>query len=315
MKYFKKKVLKYCCIILGLVITGITVDIFKTHNTDYSIDKSIHTIIWGPSTTACSLNDSILDNTINLSKHGSSYTQTYLLLDLFLDNNPNIDTIIISFGRFHFFYFNDNQLFSDIKNHHIANTSMLLTISSYRYIVKKTLGDNSIYMDLVTQSLKQLIKNNDYSIDDYMLGYTALEHQNLFLDKQWSITWYDSTFGNIPYSVNWIKNNCNNSIKGINDILRLCEKYNVTPILFCTPLFEYERWCPKSIFIDFLKNNFSKTILIADYEDFRFPNTSYYGDVHHLNSKGANYFSSYIKEKGISAIQMKDYILSYQSDK
>ena len=39
-------------------------------------------------------------------------------------------------------------------------------------------------------------------------------------------------------------------------------------------------------------------MLVADYSSFVFPDISYYGDVYHLNYRGAEYFSNYIKENG-----------------
>lgn len=47
--------------------------------------------------------------------------------------------------------------------------------------------------------------------------------------------------------------------------------------------------------------------LIADYICFEFPDDSYYGDVEHLNKKGAEYFSSYIAKNGVSFQYLVDY--------
>ena len=48
--------------------------------------------------------------------------------------------------------------------------------------------------------------------------------------------------------------------------------------------------------------------LIADYEDFEFPDDSYYGDVHHLNSKGADYFTSYLAKNGIKVQKLHEWL-------
>ena len=47
--------------------------------------------------------------------------------------------------------------------------------------------------------------------------------------------------------------------------------------------------------------------LIADYSRFEFPDSTYYGDLEHLNSRGAKYFSNHIAREGLRLQYAVDY--------
>ena len=89
--------------------------------------------------------------------------------------------------------------------------------------------------------------------------------------------------------------------------IEICRERNVVPVLFATPLYQYDRWVDMQAFVEYMKT-YDEDVLIADYEDFQFPDDSYYGDVHHLNCKGADYFTSHLAHEGIKAIPLKQWI-------
>lgn len=47
--------------------------------------------------------------------------------------------------------------------------------------------------------------------------------------------------------------------------------------------------------------------LIADYSRFEFPDSTYYGDLEHLNFRGARYFSKHIAKNGLELKYAIDY--------
>ena len=79
------------------------------------------------------------------------------------------------------------------------------------------------------------------------------------------------------------------------------------PVLFFTPLYQYDRWFTMKSFCDFIRD-YEENTLISDYEDFKFPDDTYYGDVHHLNKKGSIYFTSHIANNGLKTQTLKEWL-------
>ena len=97
--------------VLFLIITGIVslivgfLSVFVSKKTfEYKIKEKKNILIVGNSHTECSVNDSIISNSVNLSQSASSYFYSYMKIREFTKYNPQIDTVIISFS--------DNDLFS-----------------------------------------------------------------------------------------------------------------------------------------------------------------------------------------------------------
>ena len=50
---------------------------------------------------------------------------------------------------------------------------------------------------------------------------------------------------------------------------------------------------------ELIREELGDSTLVADYSRFVFPDDSYYGDLEHLNRKGATYFSEHIDRKSV----------------
>ena len=94
-------------IIIGIVslIIGFLSTLISKKTFDYKFKEKKNILIVGNSHTECSINDSIISNSVNLSQSASSYFYSYIKIREFIKYNPQIDTVIISFS--------DNDLFSE----------------------------------------------------------------------------------------------------------------------------------------------------------------------------------------------------------
>ena len=91
--------------ILFLIITGIVslivgfLSVLISKKTfDYKFKEKKNILIVGNSHTECSINDSIISNSVNLSQSATSYFYSYIKIREFTKSNPQIDTVIISFS-------------------------------------------------------------------------------------------------------------------------------------------------------------------------------------------------------------------------
>mgnify|MGYP004450359549 CR=1 FL=1 len=276
---------------------------------DFKLSKSTHIIAIGPSTTGCALNEKHIAGFLNMSRNGTGFSLFIPLLPRILQDNPQIDTVLINHGRFLF-----KQEPGKQENRIMAMRDQVpimfydLALTEWNNL----LSNSTFYCALLNPDIIQMfISDTPKHIKDFGFQYSELERNNLKEQhKKWSVAWYDSiasTGNSYKYSGKWIKENCSTNDQLIRKVITICKNNNVVPVLFFTPVYHYERWYPIKGFCDYMKD-YDDNTLIADYEDFVFPDDSYYGDVHHLNSKGADYFTSYIAKHGLNVKTLKEWL-------
>ena len=115
----KKLILKISLFIPFLIITIFTVETFLNNklskNSYYAIDISKHILILGHSHSASSLNDTLIENTINLSSSGEPYFYTYYKLKKVIEANSNIDTVLLEYTNNYFFKSMDKRIYSEAE--------------------------------------------------------------------------------------------------------------------------------------------------------------------------------------------------------
>jgi hypothetical protein len=66
-------------------------------SSSFKIPEEKNIIVVGDSHTQCAINDSIFSRSINISQGGTAYLYSYIKLRKFLNENPHIDTVLVSF--------------------------------------------------------------------------------------------------------------------------------------------------------------------------------------------------------------------------
>ena len=294
------------------IITWYSNDTIK--DADFSIDTNKHIIAIGPSTTACALKSDIIDGFQNLSRDGTAFDVIVPILPKILDDNPQIDTVWINSGRFQFKHMRGGT--AATTNIQSFRDKMPLIIYGIDKQDIKTYISNENFFGAVLNPdplklcsrIKNPCKNLEYfCFQDVSTGSRYNLHNS---SANWGIHWYDSVAiehnGNL-YTAQWIQENCTLSDYWTREAINICQERDIVPVLFCTPLYQYNRWCTKDGFAEYLES-YDPKLLIADYEDFAFPSDSMYADVHHLNKYGAEYFSIHIKENGLKTETISDWL-------
>lgn len=286
-------------------------------NADFKLDAEKHIIAIGPSTIGCALKSDIIDGFQNLSRNGSSFDVITPILPKILDENPQIDTVWINHGRLIFKLMTDTTSITENTRLQDLRYKMPLIIYGRETMDMKVLLSNINFYSAVLNPdpLKVVIRviNPSKNLEYFrFVDISKGDMYNLYKNNApWGIHWYDSTAAvnnKDVYSEKWIRENCSSNDYWIREAIKICQERGVVPVLFCTPLYQYERWCPRDGFADYIKS-YDKNILIADYEDFEFPSDSMYGDVHHLNKYGAEYFSKYIQENGLKTETISEWLV------
>lgn len=256
--------------------------VFTATSFEYKIDPKINILILGDSHTQCGLNDSEIENTLNLSESADTYFYSYVKLKKLVANNKQIDTLILGYAHhniskaqdqwlkssninsfklpIHFFLF-DN---TDLKN--------FVTIAPYVFFenIPKIIKTN------ITHSIRILKKEpiNKFGIGGY-LSLNKILNSVPTRDKKAEVT-------NQSYS--------KTDIDFLKEIYALCLRRNIKLILLNTPVYSPEKISSRNLNYTLFANKMFKAATLIDYSKMRFEK-KYFADETHLNNIGSTLFS------------------------
>ena len=288
---FTKKLLLFIpsiIILIGVVIIFTNVKI--NNSPVFNLPKNIKYIFLGHSHPEGAFNDSLIANSKNLAQSGELYFFTYLKAKKILSENKQIKTIFLEFTN--------NEIINEMEEwagseeqilYRIPKYAPIMNEEDYKYIISKN-------MIAFIKAMPIVFRNNINSIyfksDNYMsyndwgkYYYNKRQHLDslLAVKKKKIITNDFSEFNdtNLFY---------------LNKILKLCYVKKVKVYLTRCPFYKEE-----SVYLaneaKFQKNLNAKYInqTFLDFKDFPLLNEDY-GDLDHLNYKGARKFSLFFND-------------------
>lgn len=303
----------FIVLIISSIFSAVTIlscityfQLWRFENADCRIDSSKHILVVGPSTTTFSLDDNIIPGLCNVSQNGAAHYSILPTLRRIIETNSQIDTVWINHGRFQMNRITDD--FGPTSSLQYMRTMLLFMLGNNNPDVTSYFRKQPMYYAaILTPDLLNLVRNN---IFDYGFGYHELDGELLIEKKEILFAHREkemNEMGGISPSKEWIYEHSNLTHVMANEIITLCKENGIVPVLFNTPLYQFDRWCSKRAYYDYLCD-MDSSILIADYEDFAFPDDTYWKDIIHLNSKGANFFSKEIKNYGLKREPVGDWI-------
>jgi hypothetical protein len=249
-------------------------------------------LMLGSSQIECAINDNILDEAFNLCESGDSYFASYLKLQKLHNDNDHIETVYLGYHSMSLaentdkwynidyddkfetlWWYNSSELLNLYSN--VAIFRKLLSVSTFiaalRYVYFGSISEYNIggYLYLVRNKLEEDLsrrcneKNRPKLLADTQ-GYKFSDNQIIYLQK----------------------------------IISYCEQNSLDLILFDTP--QYGEGVSSFSFYKKYYDQHLSNIQWLDYSRFKL-DKSCYGDVIHLNNKGAELFSKYLNTNGIDA--------------
>jgi hypothetical protein len=291
MKAFITYVIIYISLFIGIVfIIEVSTSAIINKNAKFKLLSNPKNIIAGHSHPECAFNDSIIVGFKNIAQSGESYYYTYFKLKKYLDQNPSIETIFIEFTN--------NQIISEMDNwiwddKHLSSRytiySSFISLNNQFFLIKNNPNGYLNSLSNSNRSKLSTIIRIDYDYSNKLGGY-----KYLVLDK------IDSILNNT------IKINFNNDLTSPENSIKISE----TNLLYLKKIIELIKFNRKNIFLIrspqhsklimpkdeiTFKNILSNRFNNIEYLDFsRFPlSNSEFGDLEHLNYKGAKIFSTW----------------------
>lgn len=288
MKQFIKLSIAFLILLFTLICVIIELSEYIVNkNSDFKLSNNTKYLLLGHSHPECAFNDSLIDNFKNISQSGESYYYTYFKAKEIIKQNPSIETVFIEFTN--------NQINESMNkwiweekymSYRYPKYSPFMNLSDKAILVKNNLSGyfNSTSLSFKHNFGRILTRNFDYSKS--VGGYLYLER-----DKT------DSLVNNMKKDNPQLENLriSEYNIKYLTKIIDLCEEHGKKVILIRSPQHSmYSGYSNEHLYQKIRSNHFSS----IEYLDFsKFPlDNSEFGDLEHLNHKGAKVFSIWFSQ-------------------
>ncbi|NRD23503.1 hypothetical protein HNV10_09650 [Winogradskyella litoriviva] len=269
-------------ILTVVAIAIIPITIIKNQS-KFKIDENSTYVVFGHSHPSYAYNDSIIKNFKNLADAGESYFYTYQKVKNIIPNNPQIQTVFIEFTN--------NQIDSKINEWIWGFEKMSYFLPTYLTFINKE--DFSLLYDNNREDLTSCLSiaakkniyrtiNNDFNIINSIDGYKSTKINKL--DEMLEEAKSDTTNYGINYKIS------ESNINYLKKIITFCKAHNKDVFLIRSPQHKDLPVLKNENYYQDIKKKHFKNVTLLDFNSFKLPNT-FYVDLDHLNSLGANRFS------------------------
>jgi hypothetical protein len=277
-------------IVIILLFISVGGTIFIKSKASFKLPQDKNILILGDSHTEFAIDDNILPRSINVSQGATAYLYTYCELKKFLDENSHIDTLLLSFhyniltkGAEDLWLFKDEFITNKIPKYFtlMGKDEFLIYLNNEAFI-KSTLQIPIINV----RAILRFFRVGSISYTDLYIGEKGRLDRNKLqedINRRNKVSKSQQSEILSEHQRNYLLK-----------IVELCKTKQVELILINTPIYDAQKYGSTDKL-----NNFYDTYLKGtkywDYSGYPLPD-SYYGDIEHLNYKGAEIFSSYLRD-------------------
>jgi hypothetical protein len=289
MKNFISKLLLFSTV-AGIMIGSVILLINKAiaRKATFNLKPNTKYIILGNSRPEAAFNDSLINNFSNIAQSAEPYFYTLIKTKKIFEQNKNIETVFIEFG--------DNQLpkerndwiwGKDFLPHKYNTYSPFMEFQDHKLLFKKnTSGFLSNLPLSAGHNFANLLQNDmDYLDDIGGYKYLVRDKTDSLLANPKLVS--ESKMSKIELS--------DINIEYLKKLIKYCRESGKKACLIRSPLHpKYEGFNNERIFEEILNSNFS-AIEFLDFANFPLLNSDF-GDLEHLNYRGAKKFSIWFNE-------------------
>lgn len=310
MKTFLYRVLVFTILLLLVLVFSASIYGYLQHrfleSKNLRFDKSISTLIVGDSHAQTALDDKIIPHSKNVAFHAEHYLFTYFKLKKLLISNPQINRVILSYGMHNLSQGADVNIFSLGRNSRtFARYFMLLDDEGVKDVYSPSQNWRINYLKwrfkiplqlkLEAKLLFKTLMNNKIIMNDFpFMGHFYASKKHIFNDVK------EPIYGHF-YKMGKLLTKSDLAIKYLYYLIDYCEENQVELVLMNTPLHIEYRKCIPNYYTKLYRETTNDikdkypNVTIIDYYKLALPN-EYFGDYHHVNSKGSKIVSMKLVE-------------------
>lgn len=266
-------------------------------NIKLNIPNERHILVIGDSYTECAIDDEVYKDAINLSSSGRGFPFSYFLLKDMIEQNPQIDTVLLSYalGRASKSY-DDFILYNDSNfREHLPSTILR---ADYEDMTPLKDVPNFYYYAL----------RAPFSVANLNLIFRACSGRLSDDVRTRSVGKFNkNTRDKLLVSIQKTKLNTSTTGRSIDEdsityeyLMRIAaylESKNVRLILFNAPKYKIDSYEPREESDKIIKQKLANFEYL-DFSDFPLDD-SCFADLGHLNYRGAKIFSEYLQKNGL----------------
>lgn len=288
MKDFIKKTTVFLSLSILVIITLLVGSNYIIRSqASFKIDENISQVIIGHSHSECSVDDSILKNSINLSSSGESYFYNYQKLKKVIGDNKQINTVFIEFANSQVDSVMDDWTWGYEKmSYYLQYHSPFMDAEDFNVLLKHNSTDLLSCSSIATRKLIYRILTGDYYLADEIGGYANAKLSKV--DEMIANNEFNRTISE-SHSLSEI------NIEYLRKMINFCKANNIKVFLLRSPQHPlYADLINEPVYQDVVKTQLSDVDLL-DFDAMDFPNSNYL-DLHHLNYKGATKFTTLLND-------------------
>jgi hypothetical protein len=258
--------------------------------TSERLDTSITKIFIGDSHIEKAINDTLLENSVNLAQSSESLYFSYYKLKILLEHNPSIKEVYLGFSYHSVSSYYDKFIFGEFSNAISSRYFSLLPFKEKLKILIANKNDLFSYLKVVTKNdILNIWKERKTFQGGFANSFSNTKASEESIEKRILLQYYNEGSLN-EYS---LKN-----IEYLTKIKDLCNKSKVNLILVNTPVnIRYKNKIPKKFKIKYEQLTESMKIKILDLSDLLSQEHFFIPDGDHVSQKGANTTTEYIGTK------------------
>lgn len=290
------KFIKKTALFVSIPIVFITLFIAILELINYEIatserlDSSITKIFMGDSHIEQAIDDTLLENSVNLAQNSESLYFSYYKLNILLEHNPSIKEVYLGFNYHSVSSYYDKFIFGEFSNAISSRYFSLLPFKEKLKILIANRNDFFSYLKVVTKNdILNIWREKKTFQGGFANSYSNTKASEESIEKRVLFQYYNKGSLN-EYS---LKN-----IEYLNKIKDLCKNSNVNLILVNTPVHKlYKNKIPKKFKIKFEQLSESTKIKILDLSGLLSEEYFFIPDGDHVSQKGAITTTEYIATK------------------
>jgi hypothetical protein len=272
-----------------LLILSLFFGFYRFHINKFKLDENIDIIISGDSHTQSSVNDSILNHSVNVSQSSEPYLYSYNIIKFLVKKNPQIKTVILGYSFNNLTESYDGVIYDEewTKLNYPKYLPML-DAESYRLLISgNAKGILKSAPNICSTTLNVLIKPSVISSYPFLGHFYGSPHSNM----------NDSTIKKAIFR-HYMKNSGEQEFSDIQGeylrkIVQFCNSRQIRIILLNTPVNKryYDKIPAKFISKYYsMANELKQQAVLFDLHDYHLAD-SCFGDGDHLNIFGAEILS------------------------
>ena len=281
MKLFVKNIFAFIIPLALFLVISLLLITFTSTKINYKLDNAVTEIYIGDSHIRCAVNDSLLNNSKNISVSAESFYFSYYKLKKLIEENQNVKRIYLGFSYHSLSNYYDEFIDGEYSSSVAPNFFYILPFKEKLKIFNWNIKKLSFFSKAILQiSYNYSFKNsNFFSSFGYSNEFTNVMASKSSMDKRLRFQYYTGEKLNNFSEINLLY---------LNKIINLIKTNKIDLLILNTPLHPYyESKIPENYIDKYNEIVRMNNLKVINFNNLSFSDSCFTPDGDHVSVKGA----------------------------